>query len=139
MIILYLFLYNNKIFVMKKKYILGIVGSRYYNNYNEFIPFVDQVVGTYGYPIRVVSGGAKGVDTLAKFWAGNNNIPITEYLPDWKKYGKAAGPIRNKQIVANIDVLLAIVAPNSVGTLNTIKLAEKNPNIKIIKIFLSKI
>ena len=116
---------------MKKEYRLGIVGSRYYTDYDEFATLVNQIIEMYNFPTRVVSGGAKGADTLAKKWANQNKIPITEYLANWKKYGRAGGPIRNQQIVNNIDILLAFIAPNSIGTLNAIELAKKNPNIKI--------
>lgn len=120
-------------------YRLGIVGSRYYDNYKEFVNVINQLLTICGKPSKVVSGGhtdkygriKPGADTLAWKWAINHHIPITEYEAEWDKYGRAAGPIRNKLIVEDIDVLIAFVAPNSIGTLNTISLAQQRPRIKI--------
>ena len=68
---------------------------------------------------------------MAWKWATENNIEIIEHNAEWDKYGRAAGPIRNKLIVRDSNVILAFVAPNSVGTRNTISLAQKDPTIRI--------
>lgn len=53
---------------------------------------------------EVVSGTAKGVDKLGERWAMNNNIKITQFPAEWKKYGRNAGPIRNKKWVSTQTV-----------------------------------
>ena len=119
-------------------YSLGIVGSRHYENYSEFTSVINQLLAIYGKPNKVVSGGhtdkygniKSGADTLAWKWAMENKIPIIEHNAEWDKHGRAAGPIRNKLIINDTDVLIAFVAPNSVGTKNSISLAKK-ANIKI--------
>ena len=57
----------------------------------------------------VVHGGASGADTMAQFWAGFNGLPIEVYHANWKKHGKAAGPIRNQRMIdeAKPDVVVA--------------------------------
>jgi len=45
---------------------------------------------------KVISGGASGVDASGEFWAKCWGIPIRVIKPNWKKYGKSAGPIRNR-------------------------------------------
>jgi hypothetical protein len=75
---------------------------------------------------HIVSGGAKGADTLAKKIAKMEGIKLIEHLPDWDKYGKPAGPIRNKLIIDDCDVVLAFwtgISKHS-GTANDIKLAR---------------
>lgn len=57
-------------------------------------------------PFEIVSGGAKGIDTIAREYAKLNDIPYTEFPADWNAHGKAAGPIRNKQMAQYADVLL---------------------------------
>lgn len=47
-----------------------------------------------------IVGGAKGADTLAEIWLGENGIPFQVYKADWDKYGKRAGPFRNRQMIA---------------------------------------
>lgn len=76
-------------------------------------------------PDIIVSGGATGVDTLAKEYAIKNNIPIIEFLPEYDKYGRKAPLMRNIQIVDNCDFLLAFWNGNSRGTKFTIDLAIK--------------
>lgn len=124
---------------MKHRYNLGIVGSRHYTNYGEFISVVNQIVYIYGTPANIVSGGhldkygntKPGADTLAWKYSVENNINMIEYEADWDKYGRAAGPMRNKLIVKDSNVILAFVAPTSTGTLNTISIAKKDPSLKI--------
>lgn len=97
---------------------LAIVGSRKCPliNIASFLPFV---------PATIISGGANGADTFAKEYAVNNNIPIVEFLPDYKKYGRKAPLMRNIQIVDNCDYLLAFWNGTSRGTKFTIDYAIK--------------
>ena len=50
-------------------------------------------------PKSIICGGAKGADTLAAFAATLLRIPCEEFPADWDKHGKAAGPIRNQQMM----------------------------------------
>lgn len=74
---------------------------------------------------EVVEGGAKGVDTLARIWAEENRLPVREFKAEWRKYGKRAGPIRNRAMAEYADALIAIWDGNSRGTLNMIETAKK--------------
>ena len=47
---------------------------------------------------EVVNGMARGIDECARNWAKINKIPVKKEYPQWKKYGRAAGPIRNKKM-----------------------------------------
>nr|QBK89510.1 MAG: DNA recombination-mediator protein A [Pithovirus LCPAC001] len=87
------------------------------------------------YPKLIISGGAKGVDTLAQKYAQDNNIEMKIHHAEWNKYGKSAGPIRNQLIVNDITHLLALPVKNSVGTYSTINKAKKsNKNVTIIMV-----
>ena len=50
-------------------------------------------------PFLVIEGEARGADTMAREWATRNRLPTERYPADWKTYGDAAGPIRNKQML----------------------------------------
>ena len=107
---------------------LAIVGSRNCPPIDiaSHIPFI---------PSTIVSGGAKGADTYAREYAVKNNIPIVEFLPNYKKHGKSAPIIRNMQIVDNCDFLLAFWNGTSRGTKFTTDYAEKHGvSYKIIRI-----
>jgi|TARA_Y100000310_G_scaffold146443_1_gene145775 hypothetical protein len=64
----------------------------------------------------VATGGAKGVDTIARAWALSNGILIRNYFPDWKKYGRAAGPIRNREMLLDFKPDHVVVFPGGRGT-----------------------
>ena len=52
---------------------------------------------------EIISGGARGVDTSAREYANAHGIPLTEILPDYKKYAGRIAPLkRNIEITANI-------------------------------------
>lgn len=105
---------------------IAIVGSRNFDDHETVVRELDAVLDEKGVTRpTIVSGGAPGVDTTAKRIAQSRGYPYVEYPADWKKYGRAAGPIRNKQIVEESEFVLAFVAPNSKGTLVTIKMAGK--------------
>ena len=76
---------------------------------------------------------AKGADSLAELYAKENDIPVEIFLPDWKKYGRAAGPVRNKLIIENAEFVVAFYDDESKGTKNGIDLAKKlNKEILLI-------
>lgn len=72
----------------------------------------------------IISGGAKGVDTLAEEYAHKKGIPVKIFRPDYKQYGKRAPLIRNKEIVNACDRLIAIWDGKSRGTSFTIHCAR---------------
>lgn len=86
---------------------------------------VDEIIEDSRFVIaEVVSGGARGVDTCGENWAKRNKIPIKQFPARWREYGRGAGPIRNGQMAAYADALIAIPVPYSVGTRNMIKQAQ---------------
>ena len=72
-----------------------------------------------------VCGEAQGVDQLGKFWAYNLGIPTKQFNPKWNVYGKAAGPIRNREMAEYADALVAIWDGKSKGTANMISEMKK--------------
>jgi hypothetical protein len=51
-----------------------------------------------GLPTEVVSGCARGVDTIGAEWAIKNGVPVKKFQANWEKHGRAAGPIRNQEM-----------------------------------------
>ena len=99
-----------------------IAGSRGINDYS----IVRQAILESRFEItEIVSGGAYGVDTLGERYARENNIPIKRFLPDWNKYGKKAGILRNQEMGDYADALIAIWDGKSRGTKFMIDYAKK--------------
>jgi len=98
-----------------------IAGGRDFTNY----ALVETAVKVSGFEItQVVSGKAKGVDTLGEVWALANNIPVEAFPADWDQHGRAAGPIRNREMAEYADALIAIWDGESKGTANMIQQAR---------------
>jgi hypothetical protein len=124
-----------------------IAGSRDIDDYE----FIDSAINNSGFIIEeVVSGGAKGVDTIAELWATNNKIPVTVFKADWKnisspdaiimtnshgQYDKKAGIRRNEKMAEYADALIAIWDGQSKGTKAMIDIAER----KGLKVFVEKL
>ena len=64
----------------------------------------------------IISGGAKGADALGEAYANAHNIPLEIYKPDWKKYGRKAGPLRNEQMAKLADAGIGLWDGQSRGT-----------------------
>ena len=106
---------------------LAIIGSRSIEikNIEEYLP--DGVT-------EIVSGGARGVDRQAANYAKSKNIPLTEFLPNYSRYGRAAPLKRNEQIAEYSEEVLAFWDGESKGTLYTISLFEKMGKKVVVKI-----
>ena len=74
---------------------------------------------------EIVTGGAVGVDTCAEEYAKKNKIRFTVFYPDYKRYGRAAPILRNRQIVDYADEIVAFWDGESKGTLSVIQYAAK--------------
>ena len=82
----------------------------------------------------ILSGLAKGADTLAVKYANEHNYQCLGYTADWGQFGKSAGIRRNTQMADNADALIAFWDGSSRGTKNMIEQAQaKGLQIRIIK------
>jgi hypothetical protein len=88
---------------------LAVIGSRHYTYEIEFFNVLDDYIGKYGVPQRIVTGCAGGADDLARRYATSRNIPLAVFSADWETYGKAAGPIRNTMIVEDSSRMIAFL------------------------------
>ena len=103
---------------------LAVVGSRGFNDYELLKSKLDAIHKRK--PITlIVSGGAKGADKLSERWAKENNVETLIFIPDWNKFGKKAGFLRNEDIIKNSDAVVAFWDGISKGTQSSINLAEK--------------
>lgn len=103
---------------------IAIVGSRDFNDYSVVDEFVCSKLDLSGVD-TVVSGGARGVDKLAEKFADKHGLDMSIRKADWERYGRSAGPRRNKLIVEEADAVFAFPSQTSKGTWHTINLARK--------------
>ncbi len=115
-----------------------IAGCRDYNNYNEAKEYIDFCISEIRKKneIVILSGGASGADAIGERYALENGFKTEKHPADWKKYGRAAGPIRNKEMASLSDYVICFWDNKSKGTKSMIEYAKKlnKPlRVKIIK------
>ncbi len=88
---------------------VAVIGSRglYVEHLEEYLP-----EGT----TEIISGGARGVDASARDYALRHGLKLTEYLPEYNRYGRGAPLRRNITIIENADIVLAFWDGKSKGT-----------------------
>ena len=96
---------------------LAIIGSR-----NVMVSDIGKYISNAE---EIVSGGAKGVDSCVAEYARENGLRLTEFLPQYDRYGRAAPIVRNREIVDYSDKIIAFWDGSSKGTLSVIKYAQK--------------
>lgn len=112
---------------------VAIVGSRTFNNKKKIENIIKEFANDYK-DLEIVSGGAKGVDTLAEQVANEMGLKFIIFLPLFKKdksvkYHPKWFFERNKEIVNYSDIIVAIWDFHSKGTEHTIKYATKKKKL----------
>ena len=97
---------------------IAVVGSRNLTNI-ELDRYISEDVE------EIVSGGAVGVDLCAAEYAKSKGVKLTEFLPQYERYGRVAPIVRNKKIVDYADKIIVFWDGSSKGTLSVIKYAQK--------------
>lgn len=121
-----------------------VCGGRDYNNYTKVSEVLNRLCIEHSKEfnpddnwlptdITIISGKARGADTLAADFAVVNFCVLEEYPADWKTYGKSAGHIRNKQMLEEGKPDLVVAFPGGRGTENMVSIAEK-AGVPVIKI-----
>ncbi len=104
-----------------------VAGCRDYNDYCEAKVFIDSCLADIRNKnkIIIVSGCANGTDALGERYALENGFEIERFPAQWGKYGKSAGPKRNRKMAAVADLVICFWDGKSRGTRSKIENAEK--------------
>ena len=116
-----------------------VAGSRDYTNFEKVeyeLMMYFKVNELHRADVEIVSGCAKGVDTLGIQFAEKYGLKLTKFPADWDKYGKSAGYRRNAEMAKYADVLFAFWDGKSKGTQHMINLANDN-NLDVHVIYTS--
>lgn len=105
-----------------------IAGGRDFDNYNQLREKCDEIINSS--LTEIISGCAKGADTLGERYAKERGYNLKLFPADWKTHGRKAGPIRNKQMADYGEMLIAFWDGKSSGTKNMIENAKKL-NLKV--------
>ena len=104
---------------------VAVIGSRglYVEDLGSYLP-----EGT----TEIVSGGARGVDASAREYAFRHGLKLTEFLPEYSRYGRGAPLRRNIAIIESADLVLAFWDGRSKGTKHVIdNCKERNIPVQI--------
>ena len=104
-----------------------VAGCRDYDNYEEAKQYIDQCILRIRNTNKIIilSGCAKGADSIGERYALENGFEIERYPAEWKAYGKKAGPIRNRKMAEVCDLVICFWDGKSRGTKSMISCAEK--------------
>ncbi|MFZ4454618.1 MAG: SLOG family protein [Bacteroidales bacterium] len=117
---------------------IAIIGSRSFSDYQELENKVQKFLAEWNCElnssVEIVSGGAAGADSLGAIFAKNHQLEMTSILPNWKKYGRGAGIVRNREIAETADAVIAFWDGTSKGTKSTIDFfRDQKKRIKIVR------
>jgi len=101
-----------------------IAGGRYFDDYDLLKIKCDDLLRYLKKEVIIISGCAKGADTLGEKYAKEKGFGVRKYPADWD-LGKGAGYLRNTQMSENADALIAFWDGVSKGTKNMIDIATK--------------
>lgn len=102
-----------------------VAGGRHFNNYELLKQKLDVLLSNKE-KVEIVSGGAKGADSLGERYAKEKNLLLETKPADWDKHGNSAGYKRNKEMADYADALVAFWDGKSKGTKHMIDLAKKS-------------
>jgi hypothetical protein len=112
---------------------LIVAGSRTFTDYARLSAVLDRLLGTK--VPEIVSGGARGTDALGERYAREHGLKLTVMPADWETNGKAAGPIRNRQMAEYGTHLVAFWDGASPGTKHMIDAAlDRGLSVRVVRL-----
>jgi len=100
-----------------------VCGGRDYDDWKAVFAVLDAIRELHG-PLTIIEGGANGADCLARRWATERKAGLVTVPADWKQHGRAAGPIRNRVMLADHRPNYVLAFPGGKGTRDMVRQAE---------------
>lgn len=108
----------------KKPMRLIVCGGRSYLDRLRVFAVLDAIHRKRGIS-RIIQGGASGADAWAREWAKANSIRCGTYHADWHLHGRAAGPIRNAEMLKLSKPDGVVAFPGKAGTAHMVRIAKE--------------
>lgn len=108
--------------------VVVVCGGRGYSDWRTEYRQLDAL-----HPTRIAHGGASGADQIADDYAYYRHIPCKAYLANWNKHGRAAGPIRNQEMLEAEQPHIVLALPGGKGTTDCISRARRM-GIKVVEV-----
>lgn len=120
---------------------IAVAGTRTFNDPQKLTEILDEFVNGKDVEFILVGGGRHkingfhvGADYFAEKWAGSRHFDLRIHHADWQKYGDAAGPMRNREMVLEADEVVVFWDGESKGTYDVIKHATRlEKPLKIVR------
>ena len=103
---------------------LAIIGSRTFTDFNLAEYYFLRYYNQYQQELEIVSGGAKGADSLAKQLAEKYKLKLTEHLPDYAKHSNIAPLVRNQLIINDAEEIICFWDGDSRGSRDSLRKAK---------------
>ena len=111
-----------------------VAGCRSYKDYRQAKEFISTCLSEYADDtIFILSGGCFGADKFGEMYAAENGFSVEIYSADWERYGRAAGPKRNREMAKDCDEIICFWDGKSRGTKSLIEYGRKFGKKVIIK------
>lgn len=101
-----------------------IAGSRSFADREYLYSTCDGILAPYNRSIIIISGGARGADSLGEDYAIDRRHSLIRMPARWKEHGRSAGHIRNEKMARAADMLIAFWDGESKGTQDMIRRAS---------------
>jgi len=100
-----------------------VCGGRDYRDREAVFGELHALAERYGW-LTIIEGGATGADSLAREWAQLCYHGLVTVVADWQSHGRAAGPIRNQQMLTSAKPDLVLAFPGGRGTADMVRRAN---------------
>lgn len=101
-----------------------IAGSRSFNDYEYLKKYMDFLLQNKK-EVVILCGEARGADALGKRYAQERGFPVQSFPADWQRFGRAAGPLRNRQMAACADACVVFWVGGSAGSASMVAEARR--------------
>ena len=103
---------------------LIIAGSRDFQDYKGLSRVLKELKVLNQKELTIISGGARGADSIGEQWATDHDIPLIIMPARWDLYGKSAGYRRNVEMAKQATHLVACWNGHSRGTRHMLDIAK---------------